>query len=151
MDKALVGKVGMGVVLALALLSAPARAEIVGQVKDARGPVTAGRDGADIALLAGDDIHLNDDLRTGSGATLGVSLNDGTRLSLGPNGRLTVDRFLYDPGAEKMGLGLTFLNGTLQYISGRIAKVSPQDVTVDTPTGTIGIRGTRFLLKVSGE
>lgn len=131
--------------------SGAARAEVIGAVKEARGSVQVLRDGAALSAARGDDIHLDDEIRTGPKGAVGVSLADGTLLTLGPRGRLVVDRFLYEPGAGEVGLGLSFLTGTLQYISGRIAQVSPESVRVGTPTGEIGIRGTRFLLKVSGE
>jgi hypothetical protein len=40
--------------------------------------------------------------------------------------------------------------GTLQYISGLIAKLAPAAISIETPTGTIAVRGTRFLLRVEG-
>ena len=37
---------------------------------------------------------------------------------------------------------------SLNYVSGVIEKLKPDAVTVGTPTGIIGVRGTQFLLKV---
>jgi hypothetical protein len=38
--------------------------------------------------------------------------------------------------------------GSLNYVSGVIAKLKPTAVTVKTPTGIIGVRGTQFVAKV---
>jgi len=48
-------------------------------------------------------------------------------------------------------LGATMAKGTLAYLSGAIAKIKPDAVSVKTPTGTIGVRGTHFVLKVEEE
>jgi hypothetical protein len=72
-------------------------------------------------------------------------------MSIGPNTELTVDEYLYAPSKGKLKLGATMAKGTLAYLSGAIAKIKPDAVTVKTPTGTIGVRGTHFVLKVEDE
>ena len=50
---------------------------------------------------------------------------------------------------DQFGSKLT--KGTLNYVSGAIAKISPEAVAVKTPTGTIGVRGTQFVVKVDAD
>ena len=57
-------------------------------------------------------------------------------------------RGLYAPGNGDLKLWATFTKGTLQYVSGIIAKLKPDAVQVKTPAGIIGVRGTRFLARV---
>ena len=41
--------------------------------------------------------------------------------------------------------------GTLNVVSGVIAKLKPESVSVKTPTGEIGVRGTTYLIKVEPQ
>jgi hypothetical protein len=77
-----------------------------------------------------------------------VTFRDNTVMSFGPDTELTVDEYLYQPTQNQGRLGTRISKGTLNYVSGAIARVRPDAVSVTTPTGTIGVRGTQFLLKV---
>jgi hypothetical protein len=147
------GRLAAAAVMAMVLvvMVSPARAAEIGEIKTLRGRGSVLRADGALPMAVGMGIHLDDDLRTEADSAVGISLADGTVLSLGANGHLTVDTFLYDPGAGDVGLALSFLNGTLAYLSGRIAHVAPENVSVTTPVGVVGIRGTRFVLKVSGD
>ena len=46
-------------------------------------------------------------------------------------------------------MAATLTQGTLQYISGIIARLKPDAVNVKTPLGIIGVRGTRYLALVN--
>jgi hypothetical protein len=61
---------------------------------------------------------------------------------------LVVDEYLYAPRQGKLKLGSRLAKGTLNYVSGSIAKLKPEAVSVNTPTGTIGVRGTQFVARV---
>ncbi|SPE29144.1 conserved hypothetical protein [Candidatus Sulfopaludibacter sp. SbA6] len=93
---------------------------------------------------------LNDILQTSADGLLGVILQDGTRISIGPNTELKIDRFLYEPAEGKFGLLLRLGRGVLAYISGKIAQFSPDSVTVETPVGVLGLRGTHFAVSIEG-
>jgi hypothetical protein len=80
-----------------------------------------------------------------------VILKDDTSLSLGPNSVVVVDQFLFAPAEGKLSLVTRMVQGTAVYISGIIAKLSPQSVRLETPNATIGTRGTRFLVKVDED
>lgn len=123
----------------------------IGQIKNAAGPVSVTHAGAVRSTKAGDSVFLNDEVATGSEGTIGLTLNDGTTLSLGPDSRMTLDDFVYDPGHDQAGMKVGILQGSLAYVSGRIASLSPQNVTVRTPMATIGIRGTKFVVKAQED
>lgn len=120
----------------------------VGYIKTAVGKVTLSQDGATRGAEAGGPVLVNDTIETGGEGRIGLVFDDGSTLSLGPGSRLTVDEMVYDPKASEVGLGLDLVQGVMLYVSGYIAKVDPNSVRVTTPVATIGIRGTRFLLKV---
>jgi len=93
---------------------------------------------------------LNDVLATSADGHLAAILQDGTRISLGPNTELKVDRFVYEPVEGKFGLVLRLGRGVLAYISGKIAQFSRESVSVETPVGVIGLRGTEFAVSIEG-
>ena len=61
---------------------------------------------------------------------------------------MTVDEFVYAPAQREGRLSTRLARGTLNYVSGAIARHQPENVQVRTPTGTIGIRGTHFVVEV---
>jgi hypothetical protein len=131
----------------------PLRGEdtFVGCVKSAQGNPVIRRMSGTIPATEGMHLLLNDVLVTSANGRLGVILGDGTRISLGPNTELTVDRFVYEPANGKFGMLLRLAQGVFAYVSGRIARLSPQSVTVETPVGVIGLRGTKFAVSIEGK
>lgn len=140
-----------GLGLAMILAAEAAAADPIGVVKTVDGTGHIARGDAEFALATEIDVHLHDEIFTGRDGAVGIGLKDGTVLSLGPDGHIILDELIYDPGRGAVGMRFQFLSGTMQYISGRIAQIAPESVSVDTPVGTLGIRGTRFLLKVSED
>jgi hypothetical protein len=96
-------------------------------------------------------VYQYDVLNTDSEGSLGIVFIDESSLSLGPDTTLTVDEYVFAPGTNEGSFLSRVTRGTLLYVSGLIAKVSPESVAVETPVGTIGIRGTRFMVKVEPE
>ena len=81
---------------------------------------------------AGQFVFEADSLRTGSDGRLGVTLKDDTRLSLGPGSEVRVDKFMYAPAEGRLGLVLNVVRGVMAYVSGRIAKLSPDSIRLET-------------------
>ena len=79
---------------------------------------------------------------------MGITLKDATVISLGPETEFAIDEYVYAPAQNKLKLGSRITKGSLNYVSGVIAKLQPDAVTVTTPSGTIGVRGTQFAVKV---
>lgn len=125
-----------------------AAAEEIGQVKTVSGAATLVRAGTALTTVVGTTVEPNDVLRTGSGGALGVTFKDNTVISVGPDTELTIDDFVYRPMTKDVAFVSTLARGTLHYISGAIGKISPEQVAVKVPGGTIGIRGTRFVVRV---
>ena len=53
------------------------------------------------------------------------------------------------PAEGKLGLTARILRGTMAYVSGLIGRLAPESATFVTPVATIGVRGTRFAVRVS--
>jgi hypothetical protein len=142
-----VGKV-FAIALVLAFGGEPlgAQVPVVGQVKNVAGSAIVVRHGEEIPVILGLSLQESDSLRTGSDGSLGLTLRDGTRVSLGPDTRLHLASFSFAPAEHRLALTLRLLRGTLAYVSGRIAHLSPSAVTIETPTSVIGVRGTHLLV-----
>ncbi len=133
--------------------SLPALADqpVIGYVKNVKGDALVINGSQQVKAEVGTPVATGSKLKTGSNASMGVTFKDNTVMSFGPNTELTVDEYLYAPNSGKLKLGATMARGTLAYLSGAIAKIKPDAVSVKTPTGTIGVRGTHFVVKVEDE
>lgn len=118
-----------------------------GRIKVASGAAFIVRAGADIPAKAGDAVYAADSLKTGSDGNIGVTLKDDTRLSLGPTSEVRLERFAYDPGKD-VGMVLRFVRGVAAYVSGRIAKLAPDSIRLETPAAIVGVRGTSLIFRV---
>ena len=122
--------------------------EAVGLVKTVAGEATVSDGGKAVKALPGTPIRNGSVLKTSAKATMGVTFKDNTVMSFGPDTELVVDEFLYAPAKGNLKFGSRMTRGSLEVVSGVIAKLKPEAVDLKTPTGTIGIRGTHFLVKV---
>ena len=143
-------KVLFALVLALAL---PVQADesAIGYVKTVKGDASVTTAGKLVKAVLGTPIYAGSVLKTAGNASLGVTFKDNTVMSFGPDTELSVDDYLYSPNKGKLKLGASLAKGTLAYLSGAIAKIKPEAVTVKTPTGTIGVRGTHFVVRVEPD
>ena len=138
-------------VCALAAPSIAQERPVAGRIKVATGATFIVRDGSQIPAQVGQTVFESDELRTGGDGKVGVTLNDDTRLSLGPNSELKLERFTYTPADRGFGLVLKFVRGAATYVSGRIAKLAPDSIRLETPAAIIGVRGTTLAINVLPE
>ena len=123
----------------------------VGSVKVSSGSAFLVRDDQTIAARLGDPVLEADTLRTGSDGRLGVTLYDDTRFSLGPDSELRLEHFAYAPADGRLGLAVKVVRGVAAYVSGQIAKLSPDSVRLETPAAIVGVRGTTLVFRVEPE
>jgi len=119
-----------------------------GRVKVASGEAFVVREGRQIPATLGQVVLEADVLRTGADGRLGVTLNDDTRVSLGAVSELRLDRFSYASADGGLQLVLKFVRGVAAYVSGRIAKLSPDSIRLETPSAIVGVRGTTLAVRV---
>jgi hypothetical protein len=119
-----------------------------GHVKIVSGDAFVVRGGAAIAAQPGQVVFQNDTLRTGANGAIGITLNDDTRVSLGPSSEMRVDRFVFAPGEGSVAMVLQFMRGVAAYVSGRMAKLAPDAVRLETPAAIVGVRGTTIAIRV---
>jgi len=129
--------------------AAPTRAEDIGRIKVSRGQVAVERAGATLPAAVGTRVQASDTIRTGDDGSVGITMDDDSLLSAGPNTVLVLDRYAFDPTTNQGRFDTALNKGTLAVISGRIAKQSPDAMTVRTPTAILGVRGTTFAVRAN--
>jgi hypothetical protein len=136
--------------LALMLAAASVQAQegaAAGRVKVVSGAAFVVRGGLAIPATPGQVVLEADVLRTGADGRLGITLSDDTRVSLGPASEVRLERFSYG-SADGPALVLKFVRGVAAYVSGRIAKLSPDSIRLETPSAIVGVRGTTIVVRV---
>jgi hypothetical protein len=96
----------------------------------------------------GSDVYSSDRVVTGPESSVGITLRDTTQLSAGANTTLELNRFAFDPTTHDGVLDATVKHGSLSVIDGKLAKAKPDAVRFSTPTTTLGVRGTAFIIEV---
>ncbi|MGH8635273.1 MAG: FecR family protein [Burkholderiales bacterium] len=135
--------------LAAGLLAAgPLAANEIAQIKTMSGTVVVERGSQRILGAVGMKLQEADVIRTGIDGSVGITFVDNTLMSAGPNSALGLDRFSFDSTTHEGRLDASVRSGTLSVISGKIAKQSPDAMTVRTPAAILGARGTEFFIQV---
>lgn len=117
---------GWAIVLVLAALAAAAAAaaDEVGRVKVVKGTVTIQRAGAGQAATVGLPLQQGDVIVTGRDGSAGVTFNDDSLLSVGPDSVLSIDQFVFDSTTHAGRFESSLRQGTLSAVSGKLAKQS---------------------------
>jgi len=139
----------LAMIAAALLLCSPAGAAEIGQIKISKGQVMVERKGAELPATVGMRLETADVLKTGADGSVGITMADNSLLSAGPNSILSLDRFEFDPTTSQGQFDAQLRKGSLAVISGRIAKQSPEAMTVRTPSAILGVRGTEFVLSAN--
>lgn len=145
--KSILKSLAVGLVLLLPALDAQA-AERIGKIKIASGDVSITRDGVEIAAETGAELFESDVITTGANSAVGMTFSDNSRISLGPESSLELEKFAHQKGAGKDGFDLRIRHGSLTAASGEIAKTRPLAMRVLMPTTVLGVKGTEFAVRV---
>jgi hypothetical protein len=139
--------IGLGFACGVALMPA-ARAEVIGATTAVQPEAQQTPDGGVARSLAnGDPINLLDQIVTSAEGLAQILFADDSTLSVGPNSDVLIDEFVYDGSGGSLAIEMGA--GVLRYVGGHISK--GEDVEIDTPQGTIGIRGGMVLVQVGSE
>lgn len=121
--------------------------EHVALFKNVSGNVKIIRDKADIVPVAGTQLMRSDIVVSGPHSSGGIVFRDGTLLTVGSSTEIEITRYIFQPEEAKYDFSLYMRKGTAIYSSGKLGKLSPESVSVNTPRASIGVRGTRFIVK----
>jgi len=120
----------------------------VAKITSMDGTVHLNRASRENRIAIGFRLMAGDILETGADGSLGLVFDDDTRLSMGPDSRLEIEAFVFNPDESEFSFIVRLFKGTAVYVSGLIAKMSAKATKFITPTASIGIRGTRFAVHV---
>jgi hypothetical protein len=121
----------------------------VGMVKSVSGAAFVEREGHRMAATPGRELLLGDRVSTGNDGAMGILLRDETAISLGPSTETGIEEFAYEPAEHKLGMVLRVARGVFCYLSGKISKLAPGSVRIETPVATLGVRGTYFVARIA--
>jgi len=144
----------MGIVITLCLFHpflVSASNTPVGNVKILKGKASIIRNKNVIVAKEGSELFQDDSLKTAAESSMSIVFKDDTLISIGPNSELAINEFHFSPAEGKLSIVTRLLRGTSAYVSGIIGKLSPQSVRFETPVANIGIRGTKFAVKIEGD
>lgn len=115
-----------------------------GAAADVSGDVTfVYPDGRRIAASPGVPVPIGAEVITGPSGSLKILLLDETVFTVGPNSEMTIDDFVYDPDTSTSGFLATLTKGLFRFVAGHLSH-NPERWRVNTPSGSLGIRGTTF-------
>lgn len=120
------------------------KAAEIGSVTRIQNAVSILHDGDELPANVGTMVHDTDELQTGSDGRVEVTLVDGTVLTLGENGRLRLDEFVFDPENDSGTAFFSALKGPFRFVTGKFGTLANKTAQVRTPLALIGIRGTDF-------
>ena len=133
----------------LILLSINATSNEIGEISELRGngEITRANSNDSFTAEIDSDIFSYDDVRTGKGR-LAIQFLDDSVVKLTEHSKLIIDEYIFDPDPSKSKMALNMASGTARFISGAFGKIDKENITINTPTATIGIRGTDFTTTV---
>ncbi|MFK7877786.1 MAG: Ig-like domain-containing protein [Paracoccaceae bacterium] len=119
----------------------------IGQVDALDGSASVTRaDGSTVTLSIGDLIYQNDLVETETSSSVSLVFVDGSVFTLSQNSRMIMDELAYSPsGGDNSGV-FNLIQGGFVFVAGQLARTG--DMDVNTPTSTIGIRGTTVEVQI---
>jgi hypothetical protein len=112
--------------------------QVVSEVQGFLGPVTR-------VLQLQDEVFSEEIIDTGGDGATRILFLDETALTMGPNSRVTLDRFVYDPAAGDGAMLVNFVSGVFEFASGLMPSGG---YDLRTPFANLAIRGTRVRLLI---
>jgi len=137
---------------ALAQTPAPANAAYVaGQIDLMEGDVRiVDKQNARRAVKVGDKVYEGDSITTGATGEIHMTMEDQGFIAVRPNTKMRIAQYRAEGDDDDKGV-LSLLVGSMRSITGWIGKYHPKSYAINTPTATIGIRGTDHEPKVIPE
>jgi len=92
-------------------------------------------------------IQSYDNVETENGR-LKIKFVDETQISLTEHTLVEITEYVFDPDPSKSKMAMNFVAGTARFATGGLGLVPKENIVIETPTATIGIRGTDFTTTV---
>jgi len=117
-------------------------------VKNASGNVEILRNKTSLSATLGMQLMRLDKIITGRGSHAGITFVDGTLVTVGSSTEIELRKYLFEPKKSNYDFELYVKKGTAVYSSGKLGKLAPEAVNLATPRATVGVHGTRLIIKV---
>ena len=102
-------------------------------------------------LSTGSKIYFGDTIIVKEQSNAQILLLDETALTLGEKSELTIDEFIYDPKSKVGKIVSNIKVGTVRIVTGEISNQNPENLEVNVPTGSVGARGTEFVVVTESD
>ena len=102
-------------------------------------------------LTTGSKIYFCDTIVVKAQSNAQILLLDETALTVGEKSEITIDEFIYDPQSKVGKIVSNIKIGTVKIITGEISKKNPDNLEVNVPTGSVGARGTEFVVVTESD
>jgi hypothetical protein len=121
--------------------------EVAGTVVNLSGPLMARKaDGSVKALSLKSNVENGDTLVSEKDTYARIRFTDNSEITLKPNTQFKIENFSFDEARpEKDAAVFNLVKGGLRAVTGTLGKRSNERFGLNTPTATIGIRGTIFI------
>ena len=126
--------------LALSFGVAVARAASVGMVTKVENQAQIGSSPAVVGSL----VQANDQVSTGPKSRLEISFRDNTKLTLGENAKVVIDRYVFNPEESTGELVLSTGTAAFRMVTGKIGEMQNKKINVSAPFAALAVRGTDF-------
>ena len=100
-------------------------------------------------LFSGSKIFYGDTIVVKSKSNAQILFLDETVMTVGENTELTIDDFVYDPQTNNGNFITNIKSGVVKTISGKISETNPENLEIKIPNGSLGVRGTEFLVSLN--
>jgi hypothetical protein len=91
-------------------------------------------------------VYTDEVVHTGKQSSTALLFLDQTRLQVGANSDVVLDRYVYDPGTGIGQVAITFGSGIFRFVSGEMK--NKEGYHLKTPSATMAIRGTKLIIYV---
>jgi len=120
-------------------------ADPIGEVIEQTGSGQIIRDKEEIVVSGSylPEVELNDIAETANGK-MKIEFLDKAQLDLKEHSEVLIDEIYYDPDPSLSKMSMKFTMGTARFASGSLGLINKANIDIQTPTATIGIRGTDF-------
>lgn len=111
--------------------------------------VTGKLGGAIRTIAIKDQVFQNDLIETKNNSATELVFLDGTKISVGPNAKLVLDEFVYNPDKKTGTFKMSMFKGAVRLVTGSLSNKQMANFEIRTPTVTIGVRGTTLNIVVN--
>ncbi|MCB1687595.1 MAG: FecR domain-containing protein [Halioglobus sp.] len=101
-------------------------------------------------VTADTQLNREDTITTGPDSSVKIVLSDNSVLDLDSGSEILISDYSFDTDEPASNTSkVDILAGTLRYVSGRIAKEDPENISFTAGNSTIGVRGTFISITVA--